>query len=186
MTRIGIHIGSIHPERMRCIASQIEAYGQFDVWITDSNWREHFDVMCADIGFTPAMATTAHLPGIVQIADWLRFWHASKTPDMLWCDTDLEVLDPLWIGGLKKNVPYHGHSRNEAYDYYYFYVNNACWWYKRGLEYMIANADRRCPALNYVHNPENSRHLTPIRQETFRHWAFDPEHEEQHWQKVLI
>lgn len=191
MTRVGIHLGEIHPIRMRCIASQIEAYGKFNLWVSDSNWQGYCNEMISDLKLKslPDVLNDKTLFGMVQISDWLRFWFASKMPDMLWCDTDLEVIDPI-RGLAHYGTPHHGFSDGNGlygYDHYYFAVNGGCEWYKRGVEFMISrlgsvSQPRWCPALSYVHSEAN-KNLRPIPQETFRHWAFDPENTETHWQK---
>jgi hypothetical protein len=184
MKRIGVHFGHLHPLRMRCIESQIKHYGDFDIWITDSNWQKPFKDMCEEYKvFKPHKKFCIDtLRGKVEVADVLRFWYASHEPDMLWCDTDLEVLDKFEAENNGK--PYHGHSRNDTYDYYYFYVNGCCEFYAAGLRFAFENVERDVPILKYVHDRNYTDVMAPIRQETFRHWAFDKENTEKHWQKT--
>jgi hypothetical protein len=82
--------------------------------------------------------------------------------------------------------PYHGHSRDEVFDYYYFFVNGRTDFYRDGLKYALKNMERTVPILRYIHSQNGDGVMEPIPQRTFRHWAFDPENDEPHWQKEKI
>lgn len=130
MTKCHIHVGPLSPVRKECIYSQQLHLGKYDIIINEANIDLYILEMMSDLRISerPRRWYWKHQKGRVVCSDWLRFWLASKIPDFIYMDSDIEILKPFDFE-MVTDEPYFGSDQCITMS------NNACARFKTWLEH---------------------------------------------------